>query len=288
VLDAAQRYAEHLTQADLVLLGSAVEVPPERAAAVLRSRGDLLQAALGAPETFQRVFRSGDEAFVRASPFLVFAVAVHQALRELSQARFVEERVGGQLRVPVFDVESLREYGDEPARRIFTIELLASYTTVASGPIWSRHGRRWRRQRFSELDPARMAAVVDAVPDSDRPGLYRRLGDLSLFLTGVFPDYTAHRAVSPLERERLLRSVQHLGPTEIEDVAQLSGTANALLGWLGPRWYELAASRTPLASVAQLLRDITSHFDAARRFLNVVTDRYLFPARGRLFPPPGS
>src|SRR5258707_42758 len=75
-----------------------------------------------------------------------------------------------------------RDSGSRPARRYFMVEHLASYTRVMSGPVWVRRGDRWRRQRFSELDAARLAAALDAVPESDRPGIYRRLGDLALFL----------------------------------------------------------------------------------------------------------
>src|SRR5438874_1737680 len=112
------------------------------------------------------------------------------------------------------------------------------------GPVWTQRRGRWRRQRFSELDAARLAATLDAVPESDRPGIYRRLGDLALFLTGVFPDHSAARAVHPIELERLLRSLPVVAgsrPT-LDDVEQLAGERGAagLLEWLGPHWYRAA------------------------------------------------
>ena len=80
-------------------------------------------------------------------------------------------------------------------------------------------------------------ATLDAVPESDRPGICRRLGDLALFLTGVFPDHSATRAVHPIELERLLRSlpvVAGVRPT-LDDVEQLAGERGTagLLEWLG-------------------------------------------------------
>jgi len=287
VLEAGRRYSEHLGDADLALLGPAVDIAPERAAAVLRNRPDLIEAALASVVTFERVFGAEDRALVQASPFLVFATAIHRSLVELNRTTFVEERVATGVRVPVFDVAKLREYADAPERRLFTIELLASYTTVASGPIWFRRGGRWRRQRFSELDPGRMAAALDLVPPAERPGVYRRLGDLALFLTGVFPEHTARRAVTPVERERLLRSVGHLAAPSARDVEELTGRADSVLRWLGPRWYALAANGSPLPVLARCLRDVAHRYEAARRFLNFVTDRCLFPMRNRLFPSPG-
>ena len=44
----------------------------------------------------------------------------------------------------------------------------------------------------------RLAGLLDAVPQAERPGVYRRLGDATLFLTGVFPDYATTRALGPL------------------------------------------------------------------------------------------
>ncbi len=215
-------------------------------------------------------------------------MAVHRTVDELGRTTFVEERVTPRMRVPVFDAGQLREFGVDPARRYFMVEHLASYTTVMSGPVWTQRRGRWRRQRFSELDAPRLAATLDAVPESDRPGIYRRLGDLALFLTGVFPDHSTARAVHPIELERLLRSLPDVAgsrPT-LADVEQLAGErgAEGLLEWLGPRWYRAAAERTPVAGLGRLLGDMASRFDQARRFLNHLTDQYLFPVRNRWFP----
>ena len=125
------------------------------------------------------------------SPFLVFAVAVHRALDDLGDTRFVAERVSPRMQVPVFDAPRPSPSSRlDPSRRYFVVEHLASYTRVISGPVWVQRNNKWRKQRFSELDAPRLAQIVREVPESDRPGIYRRLGDLALFLTGVFPDHT--------------------------------------------------------------------------------------------------
>ena len=290
-VDPGTAYLEHLTEADLSLLGPVVDSPPaEEASTYLRAHPDLVEAALGSQAAFELVLGGevDDELLVHASPFLVFAVAVHRTVDELGRTTFVEERVTPRMRVPVFDAEQLREFGVDPARRYFMVEHLTSYTRVMSGPVWTRRRGRWRRQRFSELDAARLAAMLDGVPESDRPGIYRRLGDLALFLTGVFPDHSAARAVHPIELERLLRSLPVAGESRptLEDVEQLAGERGAagLLEWLGPRWYRAAAERTPVAGLGRFLGDLATRFDQARRFLNHLTDQYLFPVRNRWFP----
>jgi hypothetical protein len=286
-------YLEHLTETDLSILGPVVDSPPtEDASAYLRSHPELVEEALGSQAAFELVLGAEveNELLVHASPFLVFAVAVHRTVDELGRTAFVEERITPRLRVPVFDAGELQEFGVDPARRYFMVEHLTSYTRVMSGPVWTHRNGRWRRQRFSELDAARLAAALDAVPESDRPGIYRRLGDLALFLTGVFPDHSATRSVHPIELERLLRSLPRTGgggsaPT-MADVEELAGERGAagLFEWLGPRWYRAAADRTPVTAVSRLLGDLATRFDQARRFLNHLTDLYLFPVRNRWFP----
>jgi hypothetical protein len=293
-VNAGSAYLEHLTDADLSILGDAVDSPvADEASAYLRSHPQLVEEALASPGAFERVLGEpvGEELLVHASPFLVFAVAVHRVVDDLGHTQFVEERIGPRMRVPVFDAGQLREFGVDPARRYFLVEHLTSYTRVMSGPVWIQRRGRWRRQRFSELDAARLAAALDAVPESDRPGIYRRLGDLALFLTGVFPDHSAARAVHPIELERLLRSLPVAdGPAPTtDDIEQLAGERGAagLFEWLGPRWYHAAAERTPVTRMSDLLDDLATRFDQARRFLNHLTDRYLFPVRNRWFPTAG-
>ena len=285
------RYLEQLTEADLELLAQSdpeLGVTPADAPAQFRSDPTLVDAALRSPAAFSGLFESDENDLdYRASPFLVFAVAVHRGVEDLSTTSFVEERFA-RTRIPIFDADRLLRFVVDPTHRLFVVEHLASYTRVVSGPIWYRRAGRWRRQRYSELDPQRLAAALDVMEPDERAGVYRRLGDLALFLTGVFPDHTARRAPHPIEVERLLRSLRPLRiPARSIDVDELLGDhgSTGFFSWLGPHWYRLAADIAPLPSIAELLGDVAEHFDDARRFLNLVTDRYLFPYRERWFKP---
>lgn len=286
----ARRYLEQLSDTDLGLLGPAAGVPADEAIAQLRRHPELIEPALGEPSTFEALFAPGpDSAELRSevSPFLLFAVAVHRGVYDLQSARYVAERFGAHKRIPVFDTASLRDYYLDPLHRLFAVEHLASYIRVQSGPVWVRRGDRWRRQRFSELEPQRLAALLDLVAEEERPGIYRRLGDLALFLTGVFPDHSA-RAVHPIEHERLLRSLAGTsgGPLNAAEAALVLGGGEArdsLLRVCGPRWYRAAAELAPLPPVRALLNDAADGFDVARRFLTMLTDRYLFPLRDGWF-----
>ena len=82
---------------------------------------------------------------------------------ELASMDYVPERTGPRQRVPLFDAPALREFLGAPARRLFLAELLASFTRVASGRYRVTAGGRTRTRRFSELDPVRLAGLLEEV-----------------------------------------------------------------------------------------------------------------------------
>ncbi len=273
--DLDRAYRDHLTTTDLAVLSDMLA-------------GRTLTGVLSSPELDELVFGHGSmlDPLRAVSPFLTFAVAVHRTAERLATAAYVEEWIGPRQRVPVFAVEPLRQLLADPLRRFFLVELLSSYTHVVSGSTWTPTRRGWRRRRFSELDPVQLAELLDATPPSELPGVLRRLGDLALFLTGVFPDHTARTPLGrPSAEARLLRSAG-VDPVRVEP-----GTLSPfeLLERLGARWYRLAVQRSaaPSASV-DVLDTIAGQFTDARRILNVVTDVYLFPLREQWFGRPAA
>jgi hypothetical protein len=277
--------ARLLRDRDLELLADAAGQPARGEVALRRLRADpeRVEALLGQPAAFEALFRPGDdEALLLASPFLAFAVLVHRAAAELEGASFVEEWQAPNRTLPVFDVESLRGFLRPSRHRTLLAELLASYTRVASGTWWERTGRGWRRHRYSDLDPLRLAELLPAVPAAERAAVYRRLGDVALFLSGVFPDHASAHPLPPRQLHRVALLLEdESGPAELS----LAGGPQRglwLLEWLGRRAYRLAlrSAGTPAAD----LRALAEGFGPARRVLNLLTGRYLYPARERWFP----
>ncbi|MGH2821068.1 MAG: hypothetical protein ACRDJ5_10500 [Actinomycetota bacterium] len=289
-------YLEHLTDGDLRLLAGIVagEGGAEDLLRRLRADPQAVGRALSDGLLWDRLFgrAARRDPLAAASPFLVFAVIVHRARLELARSNYVEEAFGPRRRLPVFDVGSLTGFLEDDERRLFLIELLASFTHVASGSVLVRSRKGWRRHRFSELDPVRLASLLDVLPEAERPGLYRRLGDLSLFLTGVFPDRSFSTPPASVGRQRLLRTLGGveenggLSPSELADLERDPSDAVMLLEFLGRRWYRLAlaAATPPLTSKLRLAQLVADRFTDARRVLNFITDRYLFPHRVRWFP----
>jgi len=302
-----REYADHLTDQDLNLLISAVSGGPGPGpgaagrpggadAGSLRRDPTVIPDLLGDPRVFDAVFGWGDGAraahpglalpgqAVPVSPFLTFAVAVHRSAAELASMDHVTERTGPRQRVPLFDAPALRDFVGSPARRLFLAELLGSFTRVASGRYRVRGGGRVRTRRFSELDPVRLAGLLDGVPDAERPGVYRRLGDVCLFLAGVFPDYATLYAVGPAQVSRLLRAAR-VPAAEQDQLATIP--AIELLEQLGARWYRAACGLAPVRTARlDVVAEVAERFRQARRVLNHVADRYLFSTDHPWFAPP--
>lgn len=194
------------------------------------------------------------------SPTLLFAVLVAVTVADLLEATYVHDWVGPSARLPVFDVEPLQEFVGDLSRVSFLAGLLASFATPAPPPVPA-----------DPFDLESMAAWLDQVDEADRAIILRRLGDLALFMTGVFPDRTGARPLRPLDAERFGRSI---GMTSDEilamcDPASLAPGLGALES-LGRRWYAASDSTEPV------VRDIAGRFTAARRVLNHLTDTHLY------------
>jgi hypothetical protein len=268
-------YLEQLSDADLALVA-----PDTDARDDLRREPARLEALIDSSATFRQLFSDpGRDPLLQGTPFLIFAVLIHRVVRDLGQASFVEEWIGPRQRVPVFDTAGLRDFGADPLRRFFLVQLLASYTNVASGSVLVKTSRGWRRRRFSELDPMRLIELAELVPEPERPSVYRRLGDLSLFLTGVFPDYAAERLIAERERRGLERALR---PADREQSEGRDGIW--LLEQLGRRAYRIAQQGADRAApMAGVLGEVSQNFAVARRVLNFMTDRYLYPMRRQWF-----
>ena len=286
-------YRDHLAPGDLAVLLRLAGVPEQHHAVALRRDPAIVERTLASPEAAHLLLIHGAddpdrEVLVRASPFLTFAVAVERVAEEVRDATYVQEWVGPRQRVPLLGGDDLRELLAERGRRVFLAALLASYTSVASGSVWRETARGWRRQRISELDPVQLASTLDAVPEARRPAVHRRLGDLSLFLAGVFPDHTAARAFRPIDLQRLGRAAA-VGGSSGEALGEALETRGGvgLLDALGARWYRLAA-RAPVSAgaPARRLDSIADRFVPARRALNLLADRHIFAIVREWFPAP--
>ena len=279
------RFVESLTGHDLEMLAALEQAPSssDELRSHLAREPETIETLLADPSLYEAIYETPETGMIAGlSPLLAFAVLVHRTMRDLRAATYVPEWIGAGERLPVFDAASMREFIDAADRRYLIADFLGSFTTVSSGSMWVRTERGYRKRRFSELDPVALAEMVGSLPVAQRSGGYRRLGEVSLFLTGVFPDHTARHPLSPMHQARLAR----LSGVEIEEAGDLDYVH--FLERVGRSWYDRAATDPLLPTgIREVLSDMATNFTQARRFLNYLTDRYLHRVETGLMNPVG-
>lgn len=300
---AGREYLARLSVTDLRALVHADAVTADLATArieALHRQPALLLDALDRPATSAAVLNlarhsgpgpgpvggRGREAdrFALISPFLLFAAAVHRTASDLAGASYAPERTAPRQRIPLFDGGTLTAYLAAPRHRLFLADLLASFARISSGVVLASDGQH--RRRWNDADPHRLAVLLDAVPAVQRPAVWRRLGDLAMFLAGVFPD-AAERLVPDEAAARRLarRTLPRAAPQMREELIPEAGAPD-LIEWLGTRWYQQAAIHMS-GDTARDLRERAQQFRTARRILNTAADRYLLPYSADWLTGPG-
>ena len=278
-------FVERLTEHDLEVL-TALESSPsdvDELRSLLMREPERIEDMLSDPRLYELVFETPETGMIAGlTPLLAFAVLVHRTMHDLGSISYVPEWVGAGERLPVFDVDTLRDFIDDMTRRYLISEFLSSFTRVASGSIWVRTDRGYRRRRYSELDPVGLAEMVESLPAGKRAAGYRRLGDVALFHTGVFPDHTVLHPISAMRQARLA-SLAGVDPADVVGVDYLQ-----FLEKVGSVSYDRAANEPSLPSqIHQPLHDMAANFTPARRFLNYLADRYLHRLETGLMNPVG-
>ncbi len=256
-------YLEGLTSRDLGTLAAIVGEESSRLGEELDRRPWSIHDLLSRSDVFEKVLDRHAHPADVVSPFLLFSVLMHRTGEDLRAATYVNEWIGPQSRMPLFDVAPLQEFLDDPGRTFFLANLLASFAVPESPPVPT-----------GPFDLHGLALWLDQALPDDRITLLRRLGDLSLFLTGVFPDHAGRSSLQPLEAEKFGRTI---GMTSEEilmlyDASLVSPGIDALES-LGSRWYRAALRGTATPAV---VGDVASRFRSARRVLNHLADHYLY------------
>lgn len=243
----------------------------ERLVAIAREDPGLLDALLSHDKVFERL--TGDqEMLVRATPQLYFSVLLHRARKELVVTPYTVERRQGQ-RVAVFDSRRAARLLDDRDLRDYLAGMLASFTRVRSA-TWRVRARQsiWHRRRFSDLDVDSLIRYAGATVEEQRFEVYRRIGDVCLFLAGMFPEYIEARERYPLSglrrpsRGSLYRS--------IEDYERAGRT-----------FYDLAAGHRAAgaAGVRPALSTLAQDFTLAKKPLSFLSEHYLQMRKQALF-----
>ena len=114
-----------------------------------------------------------------------------------------------------------------------------------------------------------MIALCQLVEPPFKPRLYKRIADIALFLTGIYPDHTSFL----VRRPRSQASCRHTAPDYERE---------------GRRFYALAAREVEPPWPAFVFEGLAQKFTIAREALNTLNDCYLKPLRAGYFDQPAA
>jgi hypothetical protein len=233
---------------------------------LVHDKEDLLEPMLEDPKLAERLVNE-EEVFVRVSPYLMFAVLLRRVRRDLEGRSFMFERDARGKGIPVFEASQGVQLLGDPAIREYLIEMLCSFVRTNTGLLYWRERGAWHKRKFSDMDMDDMIALCHLVEPAFRPRLYKRIADIALFLTGIYPNHASffvRRSRSQAARARAVPDYEREGR----------------------RFYTLAVRETEPPWPASVFKDLAEKFTLAREALNTLNDYYLKPLGARYFDQP--
>lgn len=240
----------------------------DHVASLVRDKDDFLEIMLEDESLFDRVMR--EEAWLKVSPFLLFAILLRQAQKELKREPYTLERTGRAHRLPVFDSSRVANVLQDPGVREYLADMLASFTRIESGVIYFRSRGRVYRRSFSDLDMDDMLELSQRVEAEFRTPFYKRIADITLFLVGLFPEYIFANSPGSTGRPRIAgRKLRTLEEYQEE----------------GKKFYRLTAeSAEAREEDGDIWHKMADNFDLVKKPLNLMAERYITPTRFQWFP----
>lgn len=248
---------------------------------LLRDKPDLVDIMLDDDRLVDRVLNEED-IFPKISPYLLFTILLRHVYKLMLNQPYTYETIGRRERVPVFDGPMVNSLLKNVSIRDYLAELLSSFTRVESRTITIRSGGKTYQRQISNLDLATLSELAESVDEPYRFPIYKRLGDLALFLAGIFPEYVASGRALPFSRglvsagvgSALTAAVAGGSSAAVESGPLVNATA---VEEEGRKFYELAASHygAQVAGLEEILRSLAEYFSVAKKPLNLLAERYI-------------
>ncbi len=274
------RASIELTDQDIAFLVGQTDPKLLASIDIIRSDPRFLDSMLEShAQDIVRHVMSMDQATVLSTvtPRFLFEAMLRSARKELGSRSYTVER-GPLQRIPVFDAEEVLAFMRDNAVVKYLAAMLTSFTRIRSftRPVRVRKGI-WRRIRFNDMDMDSLMRSCESVAEDQRFGYYKRIADLSLFITGIFPEYSSLDTRAGRDSPRPYMFGRRVRSSEDYEKE-------------GSRFYKLAA-RHPTASLdgsSRLLERMGENFRLAKKPLNYLSERYLDFRRGTFFGPSSS
>lgn len=234
----------------------------QEALKLLKDRPELMDEFLENERIFKRLW-SEQELIVKISPYMLFQVLLRQVRRDLKGKLYIYEVGLKGERLPVFEAPQVVEFLHEEGILEYLAQMLASFTKTQSAVIyWQEHGQ-WYRKRFSDIEMDDMIFLARLVEPALRPLLFKRIADIALFLSGIYPQYATLFISKP--------KTFYSGRRTIRDYEQE-----------GPTFYKMAAEHIEEPTIRYACKRLSQNFTLARRALNTLSESYLSGLQDRL------
>jgi hypothetical protein len=230
---------------------------------LIRDKEDLLEPMLEDPKLTERLFRN-EEALVRISPHMLFSLLLRRLRTALEKEAYILDVDTRGKRVPIFQGPAVAEMLSDRQTRDYLAEMLSSFARTNSGIIYWKERGAWHKRRFSDMDLDDMIELARIIDPEMRPALYKRIADIALFLSGIFPEHAAL----------------------VSDARKTGFSANRTLKdyeQAGKRFYSVAARETDQVRWKSVFETLAEKFTLARLALNSLSDRYVKTLRVRYF-----
>jgi hypothetical protein len=238
---------------------------------IIREDEDFKNTFMGDAKVFRRVMHD-DEILVKISPPMFFEILLRKAADDLSKVGYTIEKTR-TMSIPVFDTEDLVSLLNRESLLIYLADMLSSFTRVESFTVSIRIRKGvWHKIRFSDLDIHSLMSLCEVVDDDYRFNLYKRIGDICLFILGVFPVYAERNYRYPVSGQIRpgISGRRRVSPQDYQKEGQ--------------RFYRMAAEhRTALdLELSEVFWALHENFQKAKKPLNFIAEHYL-PYKSNLF-----
>lgn len=183
-------YLQDLSEADLSFVVKTIvdkRQDHDHICNLLKDKPDLVEIMLEDEKLFQRV-NEEENIFLKISPFLLLTILIQQTKREMETRSYTMEIIGQRRQVPIFDAKAAVALIQNNNIRAYLARMLASFTRVDSTTVVYRARGLTYQRHFSEFDFDDVLELAGLVELPYRYDFYKRLADISLFITGIFPE----------------------------------------------------------------------------------------------------
>ncbi len=266
-------YLQDLSESDLYFIVTTVvdkRQDYDYLCELLKDKPDFIDIMLDDEKLFHRV-REDEDIFLKISPFLLFSILLRQARRDMEKQSYTMEIVSNRERIPVFDARDATQILQNKDVREYLARMLASFTRVESATVVFRARGMIYQRHFSDLDFDDVLELAEMVELPFRYPFYKRLADIALFVSGIFPEYLCRGSEAP---GRIPVRTAGRRPRTLREYEEE-----------GRRYYDLAATyeearQQGLSEVFSLLAE---KFTLARKPLNYLAENYIDRCRTKWF-----